>query len=835
MDHQHHSKSLDLSATLGHQQSSSVKRLPWLAILLVAVVFLSACTGGGESTQPLQQTAPTQTSNYTGPAPTTTDTQAFMINLWENVRSPQRCGQCHTDDGQAPRFARFDDVNLAYQAANTVVDLTSPGDSCLVTFVAEGHNCWLSSDQACADILTTWISSWAGGNVDTGRAIELQRPRSREVGSSVAFPEDPMLFAATVYPPLATYCADCHRSTVPGSVSPYIADGDLLTAYDASRSRMNLSVPELSRFVVRLRNEFHNCWSDCEADARLMEDAIAAFASDIPPNEVDPNLVTSMALTLPDGIIAAGGNRFESAQIAFYEFKEGEGSTAFDTSGIEPAADLTLSVDVEWFGGWGIELRGGKAQASTSSSRKLHDLILATGEYSLEAWVVPGNVTQENAHIVGYSGGTGARNFTLSQDMYSYEFRNRSTATEANGDPALATEDADQILQATLQHVVLTYDPVNGRGLFVNGNRIDIDDPVTGGLLTDWDDTFALVMGNEVSSNRPWHGVLRLVAVHNRVLTPEQVQQNMDAGVGEKYFLLFDVSAHVGIPDSYILIEVSQFDTYAYLFTSPRLINLDPEVSMEGVVIRDIRIGINGSEAGVGQAFRSIDTVIGSDYAPENGQILSNHGAVIGLELGPANDEFFLSFGEIGDSVGVSVEPTPLPPSQPADLEPQPAIGLRTFDRINATMSKVTGIPATNTSVQETFDLVRQQLPGLDRMDTFVSAHQIGITQLGIVYCDALIEDATRRASFFPGFDFGANTQTAFSAAGRNALLTPLIDRMMGVGLNSQPEFADVRDELDALIDRLLASSSSTDAERTRAISKAACAAMLSSAPMLVL
>ena len=32
-----------------------------------------------------------------------------------------------------------------------------------------------------------------------------------------------------------------------------------------------------------------------------------------------------------------------------------------------------------------------------------------------------------------------------------------------------ATADADEDLQATLQHVVATYDPVNGRRIYVNG------------------------------------------------------------------------------------------------------------------------------------------------------------------------------------------------------------------------------------------------------------------------------------------------------------------------------------------------------------------------------
>ena len=38
------------------------------------------------------------------------------------------------------------------------------------------------------------------------------------------------------------------------------------------------------------------------------------------------------------------------------------------------------------------------------------------------------------------------------------------------------------------------------------------------------------VLGTEVSGDRPWAGVTRLVAIHNRVLTPAQIQQNFEAG-----------------------------------------------------------------------------------------------------------------------------------------------------------------------------------------------------------------------------------------------------------------------------------------------------------------
>ncbi len=91
--------------------------------------------------------------------------------------------------------------------------------------------------------------------------------------------------------------------------------------------------------------------------------------------------------------------------IALYEFKTGSGNTVFDTSGVEPAANLTLSGTYSWVGGWGVAFNSGKAQASTTASKKLHDLIKSTGEYSIEAWVAPANVTQDGpARIISYCG-----------------------------------------------------------------------------------------------------------------------------------------------------------------------------------------------------------------------------------------------------------------------------------------------------------------------------------------------------------------------------------------------------------------------------------------------
>src|SRR5690606_10340237 len=124
-----------------------------------------------------------------------------------------------------------------------------------------------------------------------------------------------------------------------------------------------------------------------------------------------------------------------------------------------------------------------------------------------------------------------------------------------------------------------------------------------------------LVLGNDPSGQRQWKGVLRLVAVHNRALTLAQIQQNFAAGVGERYFMLFNVSDLLNLPKSYVMFEASQYDSYSYLFTKPTFINLDSAVAPNGIALKGLRIGLNGQEARVGQAYIPLDlTVGGSNY-----------------------------------------------------------------------------------------------------------------------------------------------------------------------------------------------------------------------------
>lgn len=807
-------------------------RLTLIAGLLALLTACGSGSGAGTSENPVTGTP--DVSNYSGPAPSTDDVQAFKLAMWDNLVPNNRCGSCHNET-QNPRFVRADDINLAYAEANAIVDLAAPADSLIVQKVRSGHNCWLSDDNACGDIVQSYIENWAGDALGgTGQQIVLEAPPLRAPGDSKNFPADTSLFASTVYPLLDAYCSGCHTDSVAVPQSPFFASQDLDTAYAAAQTRIDLETPGNSRFVLRLGSEFHNCWGDCTSNAAEMETAITSFADAITPTEVDPALVTSMALSLTDGIVSSAGGRHEANVIALYEFKTGVGNTVFDTSGIEPSLNLTLSGDYSWVGGWGVQFVAGKAQGSTTASAKLRDLITATGEYSIEAWVAPGNVTQDGpARIITYSGGSMSRNFMLGQTLYNYDSFNRSDQTDQNGEPQLSTADADEDLQATLQHVVLTYDPANGRRLYVNGVFTDDDDTVPGGLLNDWDDTFAFALASEVDNDNRWAGQIRLVAVHNRALTDQQIQQNFEVGVGERYYLLFNVSDHIGITDAYVVFEVSQFDSYSYLFDEPFFAILDSQTTPGNIPLQGMRIGINGREASVGQAFASLDTTLNdTDYTAEGLQPLSTLGTIVPLEKGPSLDEFFLTFEVLGSATNVVVEADPAPLPEPPNVPRDPELGIRDFAEINATMSLITGIPITNSEVATTYQLVRQAMPVSPSISGFISSQQMGITQLAIKYCSVLVDDTSARATYFPGFPFNDDVSTAFDD--RSLLIDPLIDNMVGNGIGTQPDLTDLTAEVNALVDGLVACGGSCEADRTERVVKGACASVLGSAAMLV-
>jgi hypothetical protein len=643
-------------------------------------------------------------------------------------------------------------------------------------------------------------------------------------------------FQQTVHPMLVEYCTQCHAGAGPGS--PSIAHPDPAAAYDAVviNQKVDLANPDRSRLVRRLVADFHNCWSDCIADGAAMTAAIEQWATLI---AFDPGGITNVAgtiasasATLAEGIEDTGQERHARNLVALFEFKEGTGSVARDTSGVDPPLDLTLE-GTEWMSNHGIEFLPGRATATRDASRKLYDRIAepqrGTQQYSVEAWVIPANVTQEGpARIASYSASSGSRNFTLGQTLYNYVFRNRSLAegVSRNGTPELSTSDADQDLQATLQHVVITYDQYRGRRVHVNGAFTDDEDPSGPGRLWSWDPNFVFLLGDELTGDRSWLGKLQLVAIYDHALTQAQITQNFNAGVGKRLILRFDLAAWAGA-GAMIEFTVSEFDEFSYLFCSPTFLTTNPS----GLRVAGIRVAVNGQAPVAGQSFANVDALV-----TETRQLLSPQCAVIGKDQGPAADSFSIEFDAIGAFQGPGAPDPPPPPPVIVDPGELPAEGMRDFERIHTTMAALTGVDPNTPAVRATFDELRQQLPGGVDLRAFSSSNQVGIAKLALEYCDAMVESTALRDAFFgaaPPFPFDSPATLVFAdPLLRDRLAVALADRMYGVALANQPTAPEVAVALDPLFDDLTAGcdAATCGPERTRTIVKAACAAVLSSA-----
>jgi hypothetical protein len=213
---------------------------------------------------------------------------------------------------------------------------------------------------------------------------------------------------------------------------------------------------------------------------------------------------------------------------ALYTFAEGSGETVRDVSGAGEPLHLRISSPhaVRWSDA-GLEVTSQALIAADAPPARLTEAIRSSGAVTLEAWVTPAAGTQTGpARIVTLSGGISERNFTLGQSGDGFMTRLRTTATSANGEPAL--ESRPGTAGARQVHVVYSRDASGTAVIYIDGResrRLEI-----GGDLSRWDGKFRLALANELSKDRAWLGTFHLVAVFDRALAPEEVERNHAAG-----------------------------------------------------------------------------------------------------------------------------------------------------------------------------------------------------------------------------------------------------------------------------------------------------------------
>jgi len=625
---------------------------------------------------------------------------------------------------------------------------------------------------------------------------------------------DQTLFAQTLHPLLrdpANFCVTCHGA----NQIPAFAVADVTAAYNViiSQQKVDLNNPALSRIYLRPAEDRHNCGGDAICD-RVAADFLAAIqdwaqqaAATVPPPTGSGQAVVSAATNLAAGL-DSGAARVDGNAVAMFTFTEGAGNVTMDTSDV--GTPITLQIEgMEWVEG-GLRNVSGKAQASVADSVKLFDAITASGEYSVEAWVIPDNNSQDGpARMVSYSQDTAVRNFTLGQNAIYYQLRNQSAGTSANGTPAL--EALNQQVDTSLQHVVVTFDPASGRKVYING-QLDVEENTPDTLA--WQNDQIFVIGNEVTNDRLWQGVFRLVAVHDKALSGAEVQQNFDAGAGKLLTLSFDVAAVVGSP-ARIEMQVAPIDAESYLFARPVFIS-----DTTGVAVKNIRIAVNDSVPVAAQVFRRVDTTV-----LQSGVELSPLGAVIPAELGADNDMFHLEFEVLGDQAGLAEQIAPAAPPPPIADVTEPDVGVRTFSQVNDTMANLTGVDPGDATVRDRYNELRDSLPATSDLLAFAAAQQVAIQRLATTYCGEIVNNAGSCANFFGSCTIDAN--------GKDQVADALFDSLIGDNIANQPDRAGVSTEIVRMLDDLGCVNGCSGAIAETAL-QASCAAVLSSGAVTI-
>ena len=435
----------------------------------------------------------------------------------------------------------------------------------------------------------------AAGDAGNNDDMDPVDPGNNNGGNNNA-PNEAAIFAATIHPEIrnpAYGCVGCHDNPL-FATAPDFALTDPTASYNVVIGQGMVDVANTTQSRLYMRPlppaptiPGHNCGTvaNCQmiADAFLV--AINNYANQVNAgggNNNNGNIVAS-ATTNFSQLVQGSVPRADANQITFFDFSEGVGNTTVGTSNV--GADITLNLEgTEWVAEGGLRNVDGKAQASLADSQKLFNLLSGGNQFSVEAWVIPENTTQTGpARIVSYSIDTGRRNFTLGQRATQYAARVQTLATGPNGSNPEQRSEEDTV-NTELNHIVMTYDNMQGgRKIYLNG-VLAAEETIQGDMLN-WQDDNLFVLGNEVTNNRLWRGVFKMVAIHNVALNGAQVAQNFEAGEGAVTALRFDVATALGVP-GYIEMQAYELDPFAYVFARPKLVT-----DATGVQVQNMRIG----------------------------------------------------------------------------------------------------------------------------------------------------------------------------------------------------------------------------------------------------
>ena len=263
-----------------------------------------------------------------------------------------------------------------------------------------------------------------------------------------------------------------------------------------------------------------------------------------------------------------------------------------------------------------------------------------------------------------------------------------------------------------------------------------------------WTNDQTFVLGNETTNDRLWMGTFELVAIHKKALTSAEVQQNFAAGPGGLVTLIVRRVEQVGAQARVDLLA-APVDAASYVFARPTF------VGPAGTRVKNIRIAVNDNVPVAAQTFRRVDTTVLA-----SGTELSRLGAVMPAALGPEMDKFHLEFEVLGTKLRARGDGAAVVAARAAPDVPEPALGVRSFSKMDETMAALTGVSIGDTArCRRCTQTCATRCPRRDDLARVRRGQQLAIQRLATAYCGAIIANATACSGFFGACTIGAAAQ----------------------------------------------------------------------------
>ncbi len=629
------------------------------------------------------------------------------------------------------------------------------------------------------------IGGGGGGSIDPNR------------GDNVA------AFGRSVHNLTVRYCADCHNedpTTIDASPKHAHTDPSVALSQSINEGMINTNKPEQSRLYQKLLSQ-HNCWTACADSANQMLAEINRF---IGSASVDSNNTLLKLSSSPVVLIQSDDsiNNVLNEAIVLYRFEEGSGAKTRDTSGIEPPLDLTLRKGASWAPGGGLRFSGAPDELAISSivptSEKLFEKIAGSNgsqEYTVETWILPETQVADPA-AAGFivSGNAGIPNIWGYGEYHdkvnaSVAIENDIITPKHSGSSVSGGEPLSSNISLTpgqAMHIVVTYD-AGGRRVFVNGVQAASGPPIG---FQNWRSFGRLTVGNLPGGQNTFKGDVKYLAIYDQVIPVSQIQANYQEGASafvtsvEIGPVRFDVSQLVDIPNSYIEMQVGEYDKASYFFSSPTL-HLG---STGNFRVKGMRIAINGDIQTSAQAFAKVDIQVSGTE-----QSLSSIGTIMRKQDGPSKDQIALVFEEIAGKQNVTADPEIKSTISPKSA-PSHGVGIPMLHEYYMDLATSTGIDPNNATVSSLYAELKTQLPTTFDAMSLNSGVQTAMTRLSSEFCSVLVGNRNLNSAFFGGNNASLNNRAQLYGALYNNFLQ---------GGSRQVTLQQLSSELDTLISQL--------------------------------